>query len=435
MLSLLILSFCATLSSGLTFGAYFANWAQYHTGEYKYTADKLGPVAKKVDDVLYSFLYFCPPAGTSPMPYWAKAPYGHCDDSTEYQLLSVEPKDSSFIPTLKRMGPKMILSVGGWNFPSAYFSKMVGSADARKKFIASTKQWLDKYNADGIDIDWEYPCSEARTDSVKITCELFRTVEDAGGVCPDDTKNLPTFLKELKAGIGGKLVTIASQAGIKHADEMDLKGSTPYVDWWNVMSYDYSVSDIAGEGGAYVNPNCPLYNPTGDHVTQMSINYTIQHYLSEGVPANKIRVGIPFYAHTWFAPSWTGDQWKTFGSKAEVQGECCGPFKPTYGGKFGKGCNQCGTMMYSEILNGKPQKTIFDPQTKSDIGYWTAQGADSYTDKGMWISYNGPESIKAIMDYAKSLDLLGVFIFDTSMDSVENGQFTYKLMNQIGDAK
>jgi len=416
----------------MTFGAYFANWAQYHAGQYKYTADKLSPIADKVDDVLYSFIYFCPPAGTSPMPYWAKAPYGHCDDSTEYQFLSVEPKDNTFMPAIARMHPKLILSIGGWNFPSAYFSKMVSSSASRQKFISSAKSWLSKHNADGIDIDWEYPCSEPRDDPVKITCELFRTVHDDGGNCPADTNNLPTFLEELKAGIGSdKLVTIASQASIKHADEMNLLESTKHIDYWNVMTYDYTVSDIKGDAGSHFNANCPLYTPAGSGVTQMSVNYSISHYLEVGVPANKIRVGIPFYGHTWFAPSKSGDEWKTWGGVAQLQSKCCGPFKDTYGALYGKGCQQCGTMMYSETEAAKPTDKYFDPVTHSDIAYFSSAGSDSHTEKGTWLSYNDVQSVTDIVNYAKKMNLAGVFIFDTSMDSMENGQFSYKLMNTI----
>lgn len=420
-----------TNSDGLTFGAYFANWAQYHAGSYKYTADKLRPIAPKIDDVLYSFIYFCPPAGTNPLPYWAKAPYGHCDDSTEFQLLSVEPKDASFIPTIQRMHPKLILSVGGWNFPSAYFSAMVSSSASRTKFISSVSSWLSKYDADGIDLDWEYPCSSQRTDAVKITCSLFRTVVDTGGNCPADTNNLPIFLKELRAALGAdKIISIASQASIVHADQMNLVESSKYIDWWNVMSYDYTVSDVEQATG--FNANCPLYTPSGSGTTAMSINYTISHYLEVGVPAKKIRVGIPFYGHTWYNSD-AGDNWKTWGADVEIQGQCCGEFKNTYGGKYGKGCQQCGTMMFSETEAAKPQLTYFDDETKSNIAYFTARGADGYTEKGIWITYNGVESVKAITQYAIDKGLAGVFVFDTSMDSQQWGTFTYKLSKAIAE--
>jgi len=331
------------------------------------------------------------------------------------------------------MKPKVLLSVGGWNFPSAYFSKMISSSASRTKFINSVKSWLTKYNAAGVDIDWEYPCSAARSDPVKITCTTFRTVQDAGGNCPADKDNFPIFLKELRAGLGSdKLITVASQAGNKNADNMNLVKSSQYIDYWNVMTYDYTVSDIAGEGGSHFNANCPLYNPpAAEGVTPMSVNYSISHYTSLGVPKSKIRVGIPYYGHTWFSTSKTGDDWKQWGGVAEVQGECCGPFKPTYGAKFGKGCQQCGTMMYSEMQAANASMHYFDPVTMSDIAYWSVAGLDDHTEKGTWLSYNGVKSVEAITQYALDEGLRGVFVFDTSMDSVDNGQFTYKLTNAI----
>ena len=72
------------------------------------------------------------------------------------------------------------MSVGGWNFPSEYFSKMASSADSRAKFVKSVKSWMTRFGAAGIDIDWEYPCSAPREDPVKISCSKFQHVSDAG---------------------------------------------------------------------------------------------------------------------------------------------------------------------------------------------------------------------------------------------------------------
>jgi chitinase len=181
----------------------------------------------RLDFVLYSFIYFCPPAGTSPMPYWAQAPWGHCTDSTEFSLMSVEAKDAEFLPQIvgyKQANPKLkvVLSIGGWNFPSAYFSQMVATQAARAKFIASVKSWMSTKQVDGVDIDWESPCSPARSDPVQITCTQFRTVADAGGNCPADIANFGQFLRELRAGLGPEAyISVASQAseqGMKDED-------------------------------------------------------------------------------------------------------------------------------------------------------------------------------------------------------------------------
>jgi len=87
--------------------------------------------------------------------------------------------------------------------------------------------------------------------------------------------------------------------------------------------------------------------------------------------------------------------------------------------------------MYSEMEAAKPTDKYFDPVTHSDIAYFSSAGADSHTEKGTWLSYNDVQSVTDITNYAKKMNLAGVFIFDTSMDSMENGQFTYKLMKTI----
>lgn len=408
------------------FSAYVTDWAHYRTGAYKWSASDYAAIAPRTNIALFSFIYFCPPAGTSPMPYWAVAPYGSCTDATEFQLMSVDPSDASGISTIAAMGPKVVLSVGGWNFPSSYFSKMASSAASRGKFVASVKAWMAKYGAAGVDIDWEYPCSPARSNPVKISCAKFQTVEDVGGSCPQDTANLLALAKDLRAGLGdAAIISIASQANKKLSDEMDLVAVSQYIDTWHVMTYDYAVSDITSQ--ATTSPNCPLYIPTAG--VQMSVNQTITHYLSVGVPKNKIMVGLPLYAHSFFVPGLQANAWQKFGLPAKVQGECCGPFKSTYGAKPGQGCQLCGSMMWSEIVAAKPM-TYYDNVTQSVIGYFPSNGADGgYTEAGTWLSYNDITSAQAVVAYEQQKGLAGVFIYSADMDTKD-----YQMMNAIADA-
>jgi len=306
---------------------------------------------------------------------------------------------------------------------------MISSASSRSAFINSVVSFLSQNNLDGVDIDWEFPCSPPRENPVEISCDLFRTVMDNGGKCPADTNNIVAFTKEMKAALGSKLLTIASQAGKVNEDHMNLEGVTPYIDKWHIMTYDYAVSDLPDASAAVSSPNCPLYLPPSPAV-QMSLNQTVQNYLASKVPASKIMIGIPLYGHTWYAPGLAN--WRQFGMKGEIQGTCCGPFKDTYGAQPGKGSLLCGTMMYSEIVAAKPE-TYYDETTQSAIGYWSQQGADGYTAAGTWISYNDDKSCTAISNYAKTNKLDGAFIFDTSMDSINNGQYTYELSNLIAN--
>lgn len=365
------------------------------------------------------------------MPYWGKAPYGSCSDSNEYSLMTLEHNDPQSINTIKGMGFKTIVSIGGWNFPSHYFSQMVSSKENRAKFITSAKSFLSSHGFAGIDIDWEYPCSPARENPVKITCEKFRTVHDDGGTCPGDTNGLVALLKEMRAALGADTyISVASQAAEKNWKAMGLSEATEYVDHWHVMNYDYAVPDI--EDGALMSPNQPLYTPKAPAL-QMSVNYTISGYLADGVPPSKIMVGMAMYGHTWYK---TGlDNWQEFGAKGDVQGKCCGTFKNTYGAAPGKACSQCGVMMYSEVQaalgDGNGCTTQYDEATATDIAYCASEGADSYTAAGTWITYQGKQANDALVDYAKSLGLAGVFTFDTSMDTVSGGQQTFELHKAI----
>ena len=52
---------------------------------------------------------------------------------------------------------KVVLSIGGWNFPSNFFSGMVSDKASRTTFINSAMQSMSQYGFDGIDLDWEFP--------------------------------------------------------------------------------------------------------------------------------------------------------------------------------------------------------------------------------------------------------------------------------------
>ena len=153
-----------------------------------------------------------------------------------------------------------------------------------------------------------------------------------GGI-PSDGANSIELVKEMRAAFGTDyIITVASQADMKKATDEDIKGLFEYIDMYNLMTYDYTVSDIADS--PITAPNQPLYPPPeSSGVWNDSTAVTINGYLAAGIPANKMAVGIAYYGHAWYAPGIASGQenWCKYGLSAKIQGKCCGPFAQTYG--------------------------------------------------------------------------------------------------------
>lgn len=76
-------------------------------------------------------------------------------------------RDSEFYTKfagLKKKSPsvKTYIAVGGWDAGGKVFSDMARFPGARKSFIQSVVDFLEEYDFDGIDLDWEYPAAEDR---------------------------------------------------------------------------------------------------------------------------------------------------------------------------------------------------------------------------------------------------------------------------------
>ncbi len=177
-----------------------------------------------------------------------------------------KPERLKSIVGLKRQDPdlKVILSIGGWG--SGGFSEMVSKKETMEAFCMDCKRVVDEFGLDGIDIDWEYPTSDA-----------------AGiGCSPKDTRRFTRLLAGIRKAIGSdKTLTIATVASGKF---VDLRRCIKYLDFVNIMSYDMGDAPVhhaalykSGISGAY---------STFDAVAV---------HLVAGVPRNKLVVGLPFY--------------------------------------------------------------------------------------------------------------------------------------------
>jgi len=287
---------------------------------------------------------------------------------------------------LKQQHPnlKTSISIGGWTL-SDKFSDVALTDASRQKFARSAVSFMKRYGFDGIDIDWEYPVSGG------LSSNTYR---------PEDKQNYTLLLKELDQQIqaqelkDGKdyQLTIASPAGFDKLQNYQLKEMSQYIDFFNVMAYDYH-----GAWEKTTNHNAPLYSNPNDPSSvagQYNIDATIQNYLAAGVSPDKIVLGAPLYGRTWGNVQSTGD----------------GLFAPA--GGAGSGTWEPGIIDYSDLYN----KLQSDPNY---VRYWDDAAKVPYVynqNTGFFSTYEDTQSLGLKLDYVNNNNLRGAFFWDASGD-------------------
>ncbi|MGH8081459.1 MAG: glycosyl hydrolase family 18 protein, partial [Lysobacter sp.] len=297
----------------------------------------------------------------------------------------------------KHPGLKVLISLGGWTwsrgFPSA------ARAENRQAFVASCVDAYIKGNLpvtdgaggagaaagvfDGIDIDWEYPvvCG--------IDCPAANRPEDNANY----TALLAEFRRQLDAVRPGLLLTVAVGAGI---DKIRVTNPGAYhqsLDYINVMTYDFHggwEAQTNHHSALNASPNDPS---TGD-VKLYNSNDAIQAFLSRGVPASKINIGIGFYGRGW----------------TNVPNVNNGLYQS---GSAAPGTYEAGIEDYKVLKN--VAGTVY---TDSN-----AQATWKYNGTTFW-SYDTPALIGQKMQYAKTQGLGGAFFWEFSGDDAQGSLAT-----------
>lgn len=180
---------------------------------------------------------------------------------------------------LKKRNPKLkvIVSMGGWT--GCYTcSDVFMSDDSRKIFASSVKKLLNDFNADGIDLDWEYPAIAG---------------PPGHPYSPKDKDNFTALIQTLRDTLGKtKELSFAAGGFTSYInDAVDWKKVSPLVDRINLMTYDMitGYDTITGHHtGLY---STPKQKESCDNAVKMMIE--------KGVPVKKLLIGAAFYARIW----------------------------------------------------------------------------------------------------------------------------------------
>ncbi|MBC3930177.1 glycosyl hydrolase family 18 protein [Undibacterium curvum] len=299
---------------------------------------------------------------------------------------------------LKNPGLKVMISLGGWTW-SKNFSKAAATDASRKALVSSCINLYIKGNLpvaegtggtgvakgvfDGIDIDWEYPVAGGLA---------------SNGYSAADKQNFTLLLAEFRSQLNALsatnkrryYLTAAIGSGVDKIRNTEPALYSAYLDWVNVMSYDYHGGwDATGptnfQSNLYADPAAP---GTGD-ILKYNIHDTVQALTAAGMPKAKIVLGIPFYGRGW-------------------RGVAAGPDKNGLyqsASNAAPGTFEAGIDDY-KVLKLKRSTSYVHPVTKQ---LWIYDGNE------FW-SYDDPAVIATKIAYAKEKGLGGLFSWSLDGD-------------------
>ena len=298
---------------------------------------------------------------------------GYPTDAANFATLNAQRKQN---PSLT-----ILVSVGGWLW-SGNFSDAVLTKQSRKVFIDSVVAFIERYNLDGLDIDWEYPGQRGAGNR-------FR---------PEDKQNYTAVLRELRERFDQEqkklhrrlYLSVAAGTNEQWLDHTEMGAVARYVDQVNVMAYDYYEPGDEPTTGH----NAPLFvNPADPK--QISADRSVHAFEQAGVPARKIVLGVPFYGHEW----------------GDVPPENHGLFQP---GKAVPGAYASYGNITANMLNA----TAPD-QGLGFVRYWDAASQVPYVynaSSRIFVSYDDPHSMALKCQYVLRHHLAGIMFWDYESD-------------------
>ncbi|HTE25053.1 glycoside hydrolase family 18 protein [Flavitalea sp.] len=177
--------------------------------------------------------------------------------------------------SLKKQHPalKIIVAFGGWGGCKTC-SQVFSSGPGRIEFAESALQLLKYFDADGLDLDWEYPSIPGYPGHSWST---------------DDKSNFTLLLKTIAEMFSGdKELSFAAGAYQESLEKsIDWREAARYVDRIHLMTYDLRSSRHNSTGH-----HAPLYSTTKQNE---SADYAVKYLIDSGVPKSKIVIGAAFY--------------------------------------------------------------------------------------------------------------------------------------------
>jgi GH18 family chitinase len=314
--------------------------------------------------------------------------YAFAGISTTGECVSESPADDRVnFPELLKLKQqhshlKTLISIGGASSAARYTSA-TSTPPGIQKLALSCVQFMKDNGFDGVDIDWEFPTAAQKQIYTALLVELRRQL-DAQGATDDRSY----------------LLTIAAPAGASNYDNIDLALIHQYLDWINLETYDFTV--VSSKTTNFVAPLFATGDKDDPAPTTHNVDAAVKAYLTAGVPADKVVVGVRFIGNGWQGvPNINNGLYRRDAGPAK--GTWDKPGSAPSGSFFYQDIEQNYIGSYSQFWHPIAKVPwLYDPAT------------------GIMISYEDPRSVGDKADYVVANNLGGVMVWELAADDQQH---------------
>ena len=327
------------------------------------------------------------------------------DPATGLPLTTHEWETSAAIDSALAHGVKVHLCVTLFSGHSTFFPNPV----ARQNLIDQIVQLISQRGAHGVNMDVEALPSSQKEAFLDFMIDL----------CIQIDLQLPDAE-----------VSIAAPA-VNWNEKFNVPVLNEYIDFFMIMAYDYYWG-----GSAVAGPVSPQYAMSGNY--NYSFSRTLSYYQSQGVPPDKLIMGVPYYAYQWktegqYAPSATAGSGAAY-TYRYIRDNNSGNYSPEnkhmesnsfapYFSFESNGWNQC---FLDDLYSMGEKYDIVNRRKLGGIGIWALGYDNGYTD--LWTLIAEKFTADAVPVDADTLYDSGGPAFDYYDD--EN--YSYSLTSSIG---
>ena len=280
----------------------------------------------------------------------------------------------------KELNPEVNLgfALGGWTL-SDEFSTAYATQEGRDKFVSETVRIFETYDFfNVVDFDWEYPGGGGKAGNAVSASD--------GANFERVLRDLRTALDDLSTRTGRDFeVSIATAGGEEKLANLNLEGIDPYVDFYNVMTYDFH--------GGWENVTGHQAAMTGD-ANNYDVTGAVDVFENAGIELSKVVMGAPAYTRAWGNVSDGG----TFG------------YQQPGSGRDATGSFEAGVYDYKDVLN--------DVVTGTRNLYWDDDNKAAFLYNGdEWSSMETTATIAGKAAYVEEKGLGGMMFWALSNDA------------------